>query len=171
MGSIPVADNFIIRKITEADYPAIKRIFEEGIRTGNATFQRTAPEWEDWDASKLPYCRLAAVINSEIAGWTALTSTSKREVYKGINEESIYIAQKYTGKGIGKLLMNSLIEESEKHGVWTLTASIFPENTLSIKLHLSCGFREIGYMEKAGCMDGIWRDTVLFERRSKKVGI
>ncbi len=163
--------NITTREITEADYPSIKRIFEEGIITGNATFQKTAPGWDDWNASKLLYCRLAAVVDNEIAGWTALTPTSKREVYKGINEESIYIAKKYMGKGIGKLLMNALIDESEKHGVWTLYASIFPENTVSIKLHLSCGFREIGFMEKAGCMDGVWRDTVLFERRSKKIGI
>jgi phosphinothricin acetyltransferase len=171
MKNKPVIENITIRKITEDDYPAIRRIFEEGILTGNATFQRSSPEWDDWDASKLPYCRLAAIVDGEIAGWAALTPTSKREVYKGVNEESIYISQKYTGKGIGKYLMNALIEESEKHGVWTLTASIFPENTVSIKLHLSCGFREIGRMEKAGCMNGIWRDTVLFERRSRKVGV
>ena len=162
-------NNIIIREITEEDYPAVKRIFEEGIKTGNATFQKTAPEWDEWNASKLPYCRLAAVVDGEIAGWIALTPTSKREVYKGINEESIYIAAERSGKGIGRVLMNALIDESEKQGVWTLYASIFPENTVSIKLHLSCGFREIGFMEKAGCMDGVWRDTILFERRSKKV--
>jgi L-amino acid N-acyltransferase YncA len=164
-------DNVVIREITETDYPAVKRIFEEGIASGNSTFQKTAPLWNDWNEAKLPYCRLAAVVGNEIAGWTALTSTSKREVYKGVNEESIYIAEKFAGKGIGKLLLNELINESEKHGVWTLYAAIFPENNISIKLHLSCGFREIGYMEKAGCMDGIWRDTILLERRSKVVGI
>lgn len=161
----------VIREITEADYPSVKRIFEEGIASGNSTFQKTAPGWNEWNESKLPYCRLAAVVGNEIAGWTALTPTSKREVYKGINEESIYIAEKFAGKGIGKLLLNALINGSEKHGVWTLYAAIFPENKISIKLHLSCGFREIGYMEKAGCMNGVWRDTVLFERRSKTVGI
>ncbi len=164
-------DNVIIREITEADYPSIKRIFEEGIASGNSTFQKTAPEWNEWNESKLLYCRLAAISGGEIAGWTALTPTSKREVYKGINEESIYIAEKYAGKGIGKLLLNALIDESEKHGVWTLYAAIFPENKISIKLHLSCGFREIGFMEKAGCMNSVWRDTILFERRSKKIGI
>ncbi len=162
-------DNVVIREITEADYPAVKRIFEEGIASGNSTFQKTAPVWNEWNESKLPYCRLAAVVDKEIAGWTALTPTSKREVYKGVNEESIYIAEKYAGKGIGKLLLNTLIEESEKQGVWTLYAAIFPENKISIKLHISCGFREIGFMEKAGCMNGVWRDTILFERRSKKI--
>lgn len=164
-------DNVIIREITEADYPSVKRIFEEGIASGNSTFQKTAPVWDEWNESKLPYCRLAAVRGDEIAGWAALTPTSKREVYKGVNEESIYIAEKFAGKGIGKLLLNTLITESEKHGVWTLYAAIFPENKISIKLHLSCGFREIGYMEKAGCMNGVWRNTILFERRSKVIGI
>ena len=164
-------DNVVIREITETDYPAVKRIFEEGIASGNATFQKIAPLWKDWNEAKLPYCRLAAIVGNEIVGWTALTSTSKREVYKGVNEESIYIAEKFAGQGIGKLLLNALINESEKHGVWTLYAAIFPENEISIKLHLSCGFREIGYMEKAGCKDGIWRDTILFERRSKVIGI
>jgi phosphinothricin acetyltransferase len=164
-------NNVIIREITEADYPSVKRIFEEGIASGNSTFQKTAPAWDEWNDSKLPYCRLAAISDDEIAGWTALTPTSKREVYKGINEESIYIAEKFAGKGIGKLLLNALIDESEKHGVWTLYAAIFPENKISIRLHLSCGFREIGYMEKAGCMNGLWRNTILFERRSKKIGI
>lgn len=164
-----MSSNIIIRKIEESDYPAVKRIFEEGIATGNATFEKTAPDWEYWNSHKLPYCRLAAVITNEVVGWAALSATSNRVVYKGINEESIYISPEHSGKGIGKLLMNALIEESEKHGVWTLYASIFPENTASIKLHLQCGFREIGYMEKAGCMNGIWRNTVLFERRSKKI--
>ncbi|MEO8514272.1 MAG: N-acetyltransferase family protein [Ignavibacteria bacterium] len=164
-------NNITIRQITEADYPLVKRIFEEGILTRNATFEKSAPEWAEWNSSKLPYCRLAAIVDGELAGWAAISPTSKREVYKGITEESIYIAKKYSGKGIGKALMNALIEESEKKGVWTLYASIFPENTASIKLHISCGFREIGCMEKAGCMDGLWRDTVLFERRSKKVGV
>ena len=164
-------NDITIREITEADYPAVKSIFEYGIISGNATFQLSAPGWHDWNLAKLPYCRLAAVIEGKIVGWTALTATSKREVYKGINEESIYISSEYTGKGIGKILLNALIEQSEKCAVWTLTASIFPENTASIKLHRSCGFREIGYMEKAGCMNGIWRDTILFERRSKKIGV
>jgi phosphinothricin acetyltransferase len=159
----------VIRNITPADYSAIKRIFEEGIATGNATFEKTAPDWEYWDSHKLPFCRLAAVYNNQFAGWAALSPTSGREVYKGVCEESIYISAKHSGKGIGKILMNALIKESEKHGVWTLYAAIFPENIQSIKLHLGCGFREIGFMEKIGCMNGVWRDTILFERRSRVI--
>jgi len=162
--------NINIRSITEIDYPDIKRIYEEGIETGKATFETTAPEWDEWNSSKLPECRLCAVSGNEIAGWAALSPTSKRFAYRGVVEVSIYISNKFHGKGIGKMLLNTLIKESEQYGYWTLYASIFPENTASIKLHLSCGFREIGYMEKSGCMHGVWRDTVLFERRSKITG-
>jgi len=160
-----------IREIKETDYPSVKRIYEDGIASGNATFEKTAPGWEEWNSRKLPYCRLAAIDGDEVAGWAALSETSDRKVYKGICEVSIYVSPALSGKGIGKLLMNALIEGSEKNGVWTLYASIFPENSASIKLHLNCGFREIGRMEKPGCMNGVWRDTVLFERRSKIVGV
>lgn len=159
-----------IRHITEKDYPAIREIYLQGIATQNATFETNAPDWVNWDKNKLPYCRLAAVLNDEVVGWAALSATSSRWVYRGINEVSIYISQNHSGKGIGKTLLKALIEESEKNEVWTLYASIFPENTKSIHLHKSLGFREIGYMEKAGCMNGIWRDTVLLERRSRIVG-
>lgn len=161
----------IIREIRESDYPYIREIFTQGIETKNATFETVAPDWDYWNKSKLPYCRLAAVIDDEVVGWAALSATSSRYVYRGINEVSIYISKHLSGTGIGKMLLTALIEESEKNGVWTLTASIFPENTVSIHLHKSQGFREIGYMEKAGCMDGIWRDTVLLERRSKVTGV
>lgn len=161
----------IIREIKESDYPHIKEIYMQGIETKNATFETQAPDWDYWNKSKLPYCRLAAVMNNEVVGWAALSPTSSRYVYRGINEVSIYISTRHTGKGIGKKLLNALIEESEKNGVWTLYASIFPENTVSINMHKSFGFREIGYMEKAGCMDGIWRNTILLERRSKTVGV
>lgn len=161
----------IIRKLTETDYPFVRDIYIQGIKTKNATFETGAPDWEYWNKSKLPYCRLAAVLNDEVIGWAALSSTSSRYVYRGINEVSIYISTRHLNKGAGKKLMQALIDESEKNGVWTLYASIFPENKASIHLHKSFGFREIGYMEKAGCMKGIWRDTVLLERRSKIIGV
>lgn len=164
-------ENITIREIAASDYPVIKRIYEEGISSGNATFEKTAPDWQQWDKHKLPFGRVAAVMNNVIIGWAALSATSSREVYKGICEVSIYISSAQSGKGYGKILMSSLIEESEKNGVWTLYSSIFPENTASIKLHLKCGFREIGFMEKAGCMNGTWRNTVLFERRSRITGV
>jgi phosphinothricin acetyltransferase len=160
-----------IRKIDKEDYEAVSRIYLDGIKTKNATFETTALLWDEWDGKKLPYCRLAAVTDGEIAGWAALSPASARHVYRGVNEVSIYISPSHSGKGIGKKLLTALIEESERNGVWTLTAAIFPENTASINLHKSCGFREIGYMEKAGCMDGVWRDNILLERRSKITGV
>jgi L-amino acid N-acyltransferase YncA len=163
--------DLIIRKMEASDYDDVKRIYTEGIETKNATFEKSAPAWDEWNSKKLPHSRLIAMLGDEIVGWAALSATSDRHVYRGINEVSIYIAAAHSGKGIGKKLMESLIEVSEKNGVWTLYSSIFPENTASISLHKSCGFREIGYMEKAGCMDGVWRDTVLLERRSKVAGV
>jgi len=163
--------NIIIRTIEENDYPAIKEIFTQGIETKNATFEKTAPEWNEWNTKKLPHSRLAAIIDDEVVGWAALSVTSQREVYRGVNEVSIYVSPDHTCKGIGRKLLEELVKSSEQNGVWTLTAVIFPENTASIKLHKSLGFREIGYMEKSGCMDDVWRDNMLFERRSKLVGL
>lgn len=163
--------DIVIRNIIETDYPEISKIYLQGISTKNATFETSAPDWAKWDKSKLPYCRLAAVLDENVVGWAALSATSQRKVYKGVNEVSIYISSNHSGKGIGKKLLKALIDESEKNGVWTVYASIFPENTASIKLHKSCGFREIGFTEKIGCMDGVWRDSILLERRSKIVGI
>jgi L-amino acid N-acyltransferase YncA len=164
-------NEIIIRELTKEDYPSVSNIYREGIETKNATFETEAPDWEYWNKSKLPYCRLCAVIENEVVGWAALSPTSSRYVYRGINEVSIYISTRHSNKGAGKKLMRALIDESEKNGVWTLYASIFPENKASIHLHKSFGFRKIGYMEKAGCMDGVWRDTVLLERRSKITGV
>ncbi len=161
----------IIRKLDSSDWPAAKEIYMQGIETKNATFEKSAPSWEEWDSGKVKSCRLAAVINNEVIGWGGLSLRSKREVYKGVNEVSVYVSPNHSGKGIGRKLLEALIAESESCGIWTLTAAIFPENTASIRLHASCGFREIGYMEKVGIMDGIWRDTILFERRSKVAGV
>lgn len=160
-----------IKKIEAHYYPGISNIYLQGIATGHATFQTDAPSWEDWDKSHLQCCRIAAFENSEIAGWAALSPVSSRCVYAGVGEVSIYINEKYQGKGMGKMLLLKLIDESEKEGLWTLQAGIFPENKGSIKLHEQCGFRQIGYREKVGNMNGIWRDTILMERRSKITGI
>lgn len=149
----------------------VSRIYEEGLRTGNATFQTSAPEWEEWDSSHIKTCRLLAVENENILGWAALTPVSGRCVYGGVAEISVYVSEDARGKGVGKSLLKSLIEDSEANGFWTLQAGIFPENIASIKIHESAGFRMIGKREKIGRMNGQWRDTVLLERRSKTVGI
>jgi phosphinothricin acetyltransferase len=149
----------------------VRRIYSEGIATGQATFQKTAPAWEEWDSSHTACCRILAVGETEILGWAALTPVSGRCVYAGVAEVSVYVAAKARGKGVGKTLLNALIDESEKNDYWTLQSSIFPENKASIALHLNAGFRILGTRERIAKMDGAWHDTVILERRSLNVGI
>lgn len=150
---------------------AVLKIYQEGLLTGNASFQSTVPSWEEWDAAHLPACRLVAVENNEVQGWAALTPVSGRCVYAGVAEISVYIAEAARRKGLGKVLLNALIEQSEANNIWTLQAGIFPENEASIRLHEACGFRLVGSREKIGRMNGVWRDTLLLERRSTKIGL
>ena len=151
------------------DAAEVLRIYKEGIDSGQASFGTSIPEWAAWDASHLAKLRFVAVFNDQIAGWVALSSVSSRCVYGGVAEVSVYIGEKFRGQGIGGKLLQLLIEESEKAGFWTLQAGAFSENISSIKLHEKCGFRIIGYREKIGEMNGLWRDMVLLEKRSKKV--
>jgi phosphinothricin acetyltransferase len=152
-------------------WPAVKAIYEAGLATGNASFQTNAPSWEEWDRSHLPHCRLVAREGDAVAGWAALTPVSGRCVYAGVAEVSVYIDPTYQGRGLGKTLLNTLIAESEREGIWTLQAGIFPENTASIRLHERAGFRTIGTRERVGKMGDRWRDTVLLEKRSNNVGL
>ena len=165
-----------ITKMQPKHWQDVSRIYAEGIATGNATFQKDLPSWEEWDSSHLQNCRFIAtnvIANTEgvIIGWAALTPVSGRCVYAGVAEVSVYVTPQYCGQGIGKMLMQQLIEASEGDGLWTLQAGIFPENTGSLRLHQSVGFRQIGRRERIGKMDGVWRDTLLLERRSEKVGV
>src|SRR5579885_390661 len=153
------------------DWPQVRTIYLEGIATGNATFAQSAPEWEEWDASHLKTCRLVARIEGGIAGWAALSQVSSRCVYAGVAEVSIYVAERVRRCGAGKALLPKLVELSERAGLWTLQAGIFPENLASIRLHESAGFRKVGIRERLGCMNGWWRDVVLMERRSAKAGV
>lgn len=152
-------------------WPAVKKIYEDGIATGNATFQTTAPDWTEWDQSHAPSPRLVALENEKILGWAAITPVSGRCVYAGVGEVSVYVSPDASGKGIGKKLLSALILASEKENYWTLQAGIFPENLASIAIHQANGFRIIGSREKIGKMKGIWRDTLLLERRSTEIGI
>ncbi len=160
----------ILRNMTARDYPAVGMIFEEGIATGDATFETHAPTWEKWDSDHLKECRLVAIDPERVVGWAALSQVSGRTVYAGVSEVSVYISAGERGRGIGRQLLQSLVSESEQNGIWTLQSGIFPENGLSIALHRKCGFRMIGRRERLGQMDGRWRDVLLFERRSPIVG-
>lgn len=148
----------------------VRNIYLHGIATKQATFQTDAPTWEEWDKGHLSSLRYVAVIDGTVAGWAATTPVSGRCVYAGVTEVSVYIHEAFRGKGIGTALLQKLITESEGNNIWTLQSGIFPENTASIALHEKLGFRKIGYREKIGKMDGVWRDTVLMERRSKITG-
>ena len=151
-------------------WPEVKIIYEEGLATGNASFQTSAPSWEEWDKAHLTHSRLVALDGQEVIGWVALTPVSGRCVYAGVAEVSVYVSLSHSGKGVGKTLLQSLITDSERNGIWTLQAGIFPENTASLNLHKGAGFRQVGIREKIGKMGEVWRDTVLLERRSTQVG-
>lgn len=160
-----------IRAFSKQDWNRVAEIYEQGLRTGNATFETTVPDYETWIKKFHSHLLWVATDGASVVGWAGLQPVSVREVYRGVVEVTIYIDTAHTGKGIGSMLIQHLINESEKAGVWTLYASIFPENAASIKLHLSAGFRQIGFREKIAQLNGKWRDTVLFERRSKKIGV
>lgn len=164
-------------------WPAVREIYREGIATGDATFETELPDWEKWNANHRQDCRLVAlepfkedsefVIPLEkvmVLGWAALSPVSARRVYAGVAEVSVYVAAAARGRGVGKALLQALVQESEANGIWTLQAGIFPENTASIALHQSCGFRKVGVRHRIGKLGDTWRDVLLLERRSASVG-
>ncbi|GFZ33862.1 N-acetyltransferase [Clostridium zeae] len=161
-----------IEEMKPSDWDQVLEIYLEGIRTGLATFQTEAPTWEAWDKGHLKSCRLVLKSDDDIAGWVALSPTSSRACYEGVVEASIYINEKYRGKGLGTILLTEVIKQSEDNGIWSIYCAIIRENTKSIEMHKKCGFREIGIREKIAKMpNGIWHDVVIMERRSKVVGI
>lgn len=160
-----------IRPFVESDFERVKAIYQEGIDTGQATFQTDAKDWHEWDASLLPHSRLVACSNGIVVGWAGLSAVSSRCVYAGVAELTIYIAAEVRGKGVGKQLLQALIAASEDAGIWTLKAGVFPENEASVQLHLKCGFKTLGRQERIGKLAGVWRDTLLLERRSNIVGM
>jgi len=165
------SDNLVVVKMTPEDWGAVRSIYLEGIRTGNATFEKSVPEWEKWDAEHLKSCRFVARLDTEVLGWAALTPVSGRCVYAGVAEVSVYVAERARGRKIGLRLLGALVTASEQEGIWTLQAGIFPENVASVELHKRAGFRIVGTREKLGCMDGRWRDVILMERRSATAGV
>jgi phosphinothricin acetyltransferase len=164
-----------LQPLTAAHWPHVKAIYEQGITTGNATFQTEAPTWEEWDRGHLAHSRLVAVDagyghSNQVLGWAALSPVSGRCVYGGVAEVSVYVAGTARGRGVGRQLLAALATESEANGIWTLQASIFPENTTSISIHAGAGFQTVGRRERIGQLHGVWRSTVLLERRSAVVG-
>lgn len=153
------------------DWPAVREIYLEGIATRQATFETTAPSREAWDASHLPFARLVARQAEIVVGWAALSPASSREVYAGVAEVSVYVSESQRGLGLGRKLLAALITASEENGIWSLQAGMFPENARSVALHRSFGFREVGRRERIAKLDGVWRDTILMERRSRKIGL
>lgn len=160
----------MIEEMKESDWPVVRAIYLEGIATGQATFEREAPTWERWDAGHHALARLVARAGDVVKGWAALSPVSSRLVYRGVAEVSVYVGQVHRGAGVGRALLEALIKASEQNGIWTLQAGVFPENVASVALHKLCGFREVGRRERIGRLDGVWRDTLLLERRSKIVG-
>jgi L-amino acid N-acyltransferase YncA len=163
--------DYVIQSFETGDWEQVRAIYLEGMATRNATFETEAPTWEGWNSSHHPFGRLVARGNNAVLGWAALSAVSSRPCYAGVAEVSIYVGTCHTGHGIGKALLRALIEVSEKNGVWTLQAGIFPENVASLALVKSCGFREVGRRQRIGRLDGRWRDVLLMERRSNNVGI
>ncbi len=161
-----------VKSLETGDWDALRKVYVEALATGEATFETAAPTQAEWDAGHLSFGRIGAyaVPEERLIGWAALSSVSKRQAYAGVAEVSVYVATAARGKGVGRALLQALILESERNGIWTLQASIFPENVASLRLHQSLGFRTVGQRERISKLQGVWRNTVILERRSKIIG-
>ena len=161
----------MIRNLRNSDAESVLEIYREGLDTGEASFETEVPDWQSWQGKYLPHSRLGWEQEGRLLGWAALAPVSTRDCYGGVAEVSVYVATEFVAQGIGSKLMAALIEESEHNGIWSLYSSIFPENKATLKLHLRHGFREVGTRERIAQRDGRWRDTLILERRSDKVGV
>lgn len=161
-----------IKRFDKENWKEIKKIYKSGMKTGIATFESNLPSWEKFDKDHLDFCRLAVVENEIIIGWIALSLMNGKDYYSGVAEVSIYIHEDFRNKGVGKVLLQKAIEDSEKNGLWTLQAKIIEDNISSIKLHKKCGFKLVGIREKLGRdKNGIFKNVWLFEKRSEKQGV
>ncbi|TAI47237.1 GNAT family N-acetyltransferase [Flagellimonas allohymeniacidonis] len=161
----------VIREMKPEDWVQVSQIYQEGINTGLATFEQQIPSYKSWDQAHVKSCRIVAEEGNQLLGWAALSPVSSRCVYGGVGEVSVYVGALSRGKGVGKALLKKLVEESEKAGFWTIQSGIFPENGASIELHEKVGFRFIGKRERVGKINGMWKDNLLFEKRSNTIGI
>jgi len=150
---------------------AVLEIYQHGIESGMATFETQAPVWAKFDLKYLQQPRIVAISDDQLVGWAALSPVSTRECYSGVAEVSVYVHQQHQRKGIGRMLLLQLITESEQNGIWSLLSVIHEENRASIHLHEQCGFRYIGYRERIAQLNGVWRTTVMLEKRSKVTGL
>jgi L-amino acid N-acyltransferase YncA len=155
----------VVRHMRAGDWPAVREIYEQGIATGNATFETEAPSWADWDAAHLDQ-RVVATRDDVVVAWAALSPVSGRCVYRGVAADSVYVHDGARGAGVGRAVLSALVAAAEAAGIWTIETGIFPENTVSLHLHERCGFRVVGTRERIGCHRGLWRDVVFLERRS-----
>jgi L-amino acid N-acyltransferase YncA len=156
-----------VRDLRPGDWSEVARIYAQGIATGNATFETEVPSWEAWDDSHLANHRLVAEQGGQVVGWIALAPVSRRPCYAGVAEVSVYVAESARGQGVASELLAALVESAERGGVWTLQTSVFPENEASLALLRRFGFRAVGTRERIGQLNGVWRDTLLVERRSE----
>jgi phosphinothricin acetyltransferase len=159
-------DEVSIIRLAEGHWPEVRAIYQAGMDTGNATFETVAPEWDAWCLDHHEAGCLVAMVAGRVAGWAALSPVSRRSAYRGVAEVSVYVRDDLKGRGVGRLLLEALIREAEAAGIWTLQASVFPENHATLRLHAACGFRTVGRRERIGRLHGLWRDTLLLERRS-----
>ena len=170
------AGRLTIGPLTEGAWPAVRAIYAAGIASGHATFESEPPTWEEFDASRLRDHRLVAMASGEVLGWATVSRVSARAVYAGVVEDSLYVHPGARGRGVGGRLLRALVESTEGAGIWTIQAGIFPENVTSLALHHAVGFRTIGIRKRVarmthGPLSGRWRDVILLERRSPRVGL
>ncbi len=157
----------ILDDLLPGDWPAVARIYEAGLDLG--TFEDSVPAWREWDDSHLPAPRLVARSGADILGWAALGPVSARACYRGVTEDSVYVASEARGRGVGRGLLAELVRRADELGIWTIQAHMFADNVASLALHESCGFRIVGRRERLARKHGVWRDTLLLERRSASV--
>ena len=165
---MPTLADTIVRDLRAEDWPQVASIYAEGIRTGNATFETSPPAREAFESAHSLV--LTAEVDGAVAGWASLAPVSSRCCYRGVAEDSVYVAARARGRGVGRSLLEELVRRSEAAGIWTLQAGIFPENAASVRLHVGCGFRVVGVRERLGELAGVWRDVLLLERRSEEIG-
>ena len=161
--------SLLFRATGPEDWPAVQGIYAAGIATGQATFETATPSWTEWDAAHLASPRLLAVEDDQVLGWAAVSPVSRRAVYRGVAEVSVYVAPEAQGRGVGRALLERLVRASEEAGLWTLQATVFASNRASLRLHEQAGFRRVGVRERIAQRDGRWHDTVILERRSPVV--